>query len=91
MHIAWNASEYCVQITGELPTTITIDDKRKSGIFYIANTNDNLFGFDFIESLGFLGITFNFVCKGESRFLFKSINTNQAFSLIFTNNLGPCI
>ena len=61
-YVGQSASEDCVHITGELPTTIRIE-KTASGTIYISNSQHNLLGLDFIEPLGLLDTPPNFVCN----------------------------
>ena len=95
-HAAQSASGDCINIKGELPATIRIEDKTASGIIYISNSQHNFLGLDFIEPLGLLDIPLNFVGNAESKLLTQSAIKDMTedilkrFSPVFTGNLGCC-
>ena len=72
--------------------------RQQSGLkrIYISNSQYNLLGLEFIEPLGLLDISLNFVCNAVS----KSLNYNAIkdltedilkwFSPVFMSNLGCC-
>lgn len=92
-----NASGDSVRITSEFTTTVTLNESITPGVVYIANTDPNLSGIDFMESLGFFNIPFCSVCNLVARSqLSQSDTTNQIcdiiskFPTIFEDSLGHC-